>query len=63
MEYSVREAVLVKRGRGSAWRVTFAPTNTGGDDIVVEISRDRLEDMSFATVYTAEEIEALRTAG
>lgn len=61
MEYGVREAVLVKREGGSRWQVTFAPLNDAeGDVIVVEVTRARLEQMSFAAPYTMIEIEGLR---
>jgi hypothetical protein len=61
MEYGVREAVLIKRDGGSIWQVTFAPLHGDeGDTIVVEVSRARLESMSFAAPYTMIEIEGLR---
>lgn len=60
VEYGVREAVLVKRDGGSIWHVTFAPLNSAaGEEIMVEVSRARLEQMSFAAPYTLAEIEKL----
>jgi hypothetical protein len=60
VEYGVREAVLVKRDGGSIWHVTFAPLHgAAGEEIMVEVSRARLEQMSFAAPYTLAEIETL----
>jgi hypothetical protein len=60
VEYGVREAVLVKRDGGSIWHVTFAPLHGAeGEEIMVEVSRARLEQMSFAAPYTLDEIETL----
>jgi hypothetical protein len=62
-EYGVREAVLMKQDGGSVWQVTFAPANsTKAEEIVVKVSRARLEQMSFAAPYTLAEIEAIQEA-
>jgi hypothetical protein len=59
--YIVREAVLVKTARGSAWSVHFVPTDASADEeeTVVLISPADIDEMLFATQYTLEEIRAL----
>ena len=59
-DYIVREAILVKGAPGSRWRVTFTPVDDGGDDVVVLIAPDKIDDMTFADKYSLAEIDALR---
>jgi hypothetical protein len=70
--YKVREAILVKRPEvrgGSVWALTFTPLASpesvpfdpeGVKEIVVTVMTDRIDNMSFSTPYTHEEIMALR---
>jgi len=67
--YRVREAVLAKTGASSAWRVTFAAVDGsavdqgGSNEVVIWVSPDRIDVMSFGSRYTLAEIEAFRGAG
>jgi hypothetical protein len=59
-DYIVREAILVKGAPGSRWRVTFTPADDQGDDVVVLIPPDKIDDMTFADKYSLAQIDALR---
>jgi len=62
--YRVTEATLVKRGDGSAWRLTFTPEpGTGGKPVDVILASGQVDSMYFEATYTREEIAVLDVEG
>jgi hypothetical protein len=62
----VTEALLVTRGSGSAWRLTFTPepiqegASTPADGrLTVELAPSLVDNMFFDVSYSREEITAL----
>jgi hypothetical protein len=61
--YRVTEAILVTRGEGSAWRVTFSRENAepGASDghISLDLPPSLVDNMFFDVSYSREEVTAL----
>ena len=63
--YRVREAVLVRTATGSEWTVTFSPLETDeigphAGEVVIWVSPERIDAMSFGSRYTLVEVEGFR---